>query len=192
MSRKRAAWSRFASTGGFKRHLQYIRFRNVPANIKRRCQWTFESRLARNAKRKTKAFFRYSQSKRATKDLVGPLMDDNGNIVSTNNLKADCLLNYFQSVHRVDNNANPQLDSRAFPTIPTAMPPISFTAQEVRKQVAAICRYKSADPDGIHPAILKPLAGVLAVPLTSLCEKCLLNRRLPSDCHSHADPQGRC
>ena len=47
--------------------------------------------------------------------------------------------------------------------------------------MAVICRYKSAGPDGIHPAILKPLAGVLAVPLASLYEKCLLDRRLPSD-----------
>ena len=60
-------------------------------------------------------------------------MDDKGNVVSTNNLKADCLQNYFQSVHRVDNYANRQLDSLAFPIIPTAMPPISFTAQELRK-----------------------------------------------------------
>ena len=118
MSRKRAAWSRSASTGGFKRHLQYIRFRNVAAKIKRRCQRTFESRLTRNAKRNPKAFFRFSQSKRATKESVGPLMDDKGNVVSTNNLKADCLLNYFQSVHRVDKNANPQLDSRVFPPSP--------------------------------------------------------------------------
>ena len=135
-----------------------------------------------------------SQSKRATKKSVGPLMDDKGNVVSTNNLKADCLLNYFQSVHREDNYANLQLDSRAFPTIPTAMPPISLTAQDIRKQVAAICRYKSSGPDGIHPAILKPLAGVLAVPLASLRKvptRQMLTERL-EDCHSHADPQGRC
>ena len=89
MRRKRAAWSRFTSTGGFKRHLQYIRFRNAAEKTKRRCQRTFESRLARNAKRNPKAFFRYSQSKRATKESVGSLMDDKGNVASTSKHKAD-------------------------------------------------------------------------------------------------------
>ena len=181
MSRKRAAWSRFTSIGGFNRHLQYIQFRNAVEKIKRRCQRTFESRLARNAKRNPKAFFRYSQSKRATKKSVGSLMDNRSNVASTSKHKADYLLAYFQSVHRVDNSANPLLDSHVFPIIPTVMPPISFTAQGVRKQGAAFCRYKSAGADGIQPAILKPLAGLLAVPLATLYEKCLLDRRLPSD-----------
>ena len=176
MSRKCAAWSRFTSTGGFKRHLQYIRFGKAAGKIKRRCQ-----RIARNAKRNPRAFFRYSQSKRAVKESVGSLMHVRSNVASTSKHKADCLLNYFQSVHWVKHNADRLLDSRVFQNNPTAIPPISFAAQEVRKQVTALCRYKSAGPDGIHPAISKPLAGVLAVPLATLYEKCLLDRRLPSD-----------
>ena len=166
MSRKRTTWSGFTSTEGFTRHLQYIQFRNTAEKIKRHCQRAFRFGLARNAKRNPKTFFCYSQSKRATK--VSPLVNDRGNDVSTSKHKADCLLNYSQSVHRVDKHANPLLDSNVFPIIPTSMPPISFTAQDVRKQVVALYRCKSASPDGIHQAILKPLAGVLTVPLATL------------------------
>ena len=73
------------------------------------------------------------------------------------------------------------LDSHVFPIVSTAMPPISFTTKNIRKQVVVLCRYKSAGPNGIYPAIFNPLAGVLTVPLATLCEKSLLDRRLPSD-----------
>ena len=67
-----------------------------------------------------------------------------------------------------------------FPTIPITMPSLSFTTRKVRKQVAELCRYKSAGSDGLHRAILKPLAEILAAHLAPLFEKSLIDKHLVS------------
>ena len=170
----------FAPSGSYRRHWKYIKLRNDAAKIQRRSQAAYETRLARNAKRNPKAFFRYAQSRRATRESVGLPLDGSERVSSSNKHKADLLLHFFESIHHIYNNTLPP-GSYLFPSISTTMPNISFTTQEIHKQVAALNQYKSTGPDGLHPAILKPLAKVLSLPLATLFERSLVERRLPSD-----------
>ena len=62
----------------------------------------FEKRLARNVKANPKAFHSYVRSKQKAKDIVGPLVGNDGTIVSSSKDMADLLNNYFASVFTVD------------------------------------------------------------------------------------------
>ena len=58
---------------------------------------------------------------------------------------------------------------------------VIITVEEVRSQLEALNKAKAAGPDEIHPAVLRPIAGVLAAPLTALFNKSLQTASLPGD-----------
>ncbi|XP_063615673.1 uncharacterized protein LOC134788783 [Penaeus indicus] len=58
---------------------------------------------------------------------------------------------------------------------------IEVTVVEVGELLGALDTSKSPGPDGIHPAIVKPIASVLAAPLQTLYQKSLNDGILPRD-----------
>ena len=157
-----------------RRHLEYIKFRNVAEKIKRCSQRVYKTKLARNAKRNPKAFYRYAQSRRATRE-------ESPRVASSNKHKVDLLAHFFKSVHHKDNNTS-LLGSYLFPSNSTTMPSISFTTQEVHIHMDVPNQNISAGPDGLHPANLKPLEIVLLLPLATLIERSLMGIWLLEDC----------
>ena len=57
-----------------------------------------ELRLARDAKSKKKAFFRYVYSKRQQKEMVVQLLNEDGTLITDDKEKAEVLNSYFGSV----------------------------------------------------------------------------------------------
>ena len=56
--------------------------------------------------------FRYVRSKSRTKDIIGPLKDDRGNIVTDDGQMADILNNFFSSVFTKENEDMPDVPMR--------------------------------------------------------------------------------
>ncbi|VDP88628.1 unnamed protein product [Echinostoma caproni] len=61
------------------------------------------------------------------------------------------------------------------------MSEFTITPAEVRKELQELKQSKAAGPDGVHPAILKPLAEVLAEPLAKRFNQSLCAGELPTD-----------
>ncbi|CAH8638809.1 unnamed protein product, partial [Dicrocoelium dendriticum] len=58
---------------------------------------------------------------------------------------------------------------------------ITLSVPEVFTVLASLDPYKSAGPDSVHPAILKPLADVLQYPVAELFNQSLQEGKLPRD-----------
>ena len=58
---------------------------------------------------------------------------------------------------------------------------VTVTEQEVDQQLTQLQRGKAPGPDGIHPEIIKPLAGVIAEPLADLFNLSLEEGYLPME-----------
>ena len=58
----------------------------------------FEKKLADNIKEDSKSFYAYIRSKQKTKDRIGPLKDEHGTTVTTDEESANLLNEYFTSV----------------------------------------------------------------------------------------------
>ncbi|VDP95576.1 unnamed protein product [Echinostoma caproni] len=61
------------------------------------------------------------------------------------------------------------------------MSEFAITPSEVKQELQELKSSKAAGPDGVHPAILKPLADVLAEPLAKLFNQLLCAEELPTD-----------
>ena len=159
--RKRAMWARFRSTGGHLRFLQYDSARKRAIRIQSECQRAYEINLARNAKVNPKSYYNYVQSRASTRVAVGSIQTSTGEPAESDVDKANALRLHFEKVHIVDSGRPQSLDGLKC-AIPMGGGEIIRT--EVLSAIQPLNVTKAAGPDGIHPAILKPLAGIITTP----------------------------
>ena len=78
---------------------------------KARCK--FEKKLASNIKTDKKSFYRYVRSKSKTKDVVGPLKDVYGRIITDDLTMSNILNQFFSSVFTKEYSEAPEVAMRA-------------------------------------------------------------------------------
>ena len=75
-----------------------MRARNKATTELRRAKRKFEEELAEGIKKDSKSFFRYVKSKVGTKEKIGPIKDDNGNVLTDVESMGKLLNKFFASV----------------------------------------------------------------------------------------------
>jgi hypothetical protein len=150
-------------------------------------------KAVRNAKRKVevriskqsgntgrKKFSSYVKSKMNTKTGIGPLLDENKNVISDNKGMANLLNDYFSSVFTRDDPTQelPQLDQRM---INEHLVNIIITKDDVAKRIDALKLGKSPGPDGISTNILKKLKFSVVDPLQKLYQLSMDTGEIPDD-----------
>ena len=66
----------------------------------------YENKIANNIKTDPKLYYRYARSKMDVKDGIGPLTDEDGNVISDNKDMAQVLNQYFTTVFTDENMDN--------------------------------------------------------------------------------------
>lgn len=178
-SRKTRAWGRYKHTRGHLRYLQYKAACQRASRIQNECRRKYEAKLAKNAKRNPKAYYNYVQSRAAMRRAVGNVRDASGKHSETNKEKAQSLFKYFETVYQrdkgTDSHIKPQREDIA------VMPVVDITEKEVSTALRKLNISKAAGPDGIHPAILKPLADIISHALVTIFRTSLREGVLPAD-----------
>ena len=143
----------------------------------RKAKSDFEKKIAQNAKKNPKHFYKYVQSKVKVKVAVGDLLKPDGGVAKESKEKADTLNNYFSSVFTVeDTNSMPDFSERNFnSTIET----LEIKPEDVEKKLNKLNTSKAAGPDGISPRVLKELSSELAPILTILMNKSIEEGTIP-------------
>jgi exonuclease III len=112
----------------------------------------FEEKLASNIKNDSKSFYAYANSKKRTKERVGPLKDSQGNISKTNKDTADLLNKYFSSVFtKEDTNFIPVAVSNFNYDNYEPLAEITIDEELVFEKLSKINTNKSQGPDEINP-----------------------------------------
>ncbi|XP_063615394.1 uncharacterized protein LOC134788436 [Penaeus indicus] len=134
---------------------------------------------AHKAKENPKAYYAYVQSTKKERQTVGVLELEDGTLVTEDQERAATFEKFFSNVFRTTTGSDPQIHFNNVPSY--GLQSIQITEDDVRHELETLNIYKSAGPDDIHPALLKPLAEVLAEPVTALFQQSMEDGRLPSD-----------
>ena len=176
---RRRCWARYRTDKTHQAWCDYKRMRNRAQSMQRAAKYEYESKLAQDVKHNPKRYYAYVQANKNIREGVGTLeMPDEG-LALTNQDKANTLLEFFKSVYRPPGG---ELigDHSIVVDMPTVVE-LWVNESEVARELNDLNTRKSAGPDGLHPAIVRPLADALTNPVTQLFAQSLRTGELPSD-----------
>ena len=128
-----------------------------------------------------KGFFRYVNSKRRSKENIGPILVEDGHLTNRDEEKVEAFNAFFASVFNNNDRPwaaqSPELEDHEcgnsdFPFVDTEI---------VRDQLYQPNVHKPMGPDGIPPRELKEPADVMAGPLSIIYQRSWESGEVPAD-----------
>ncbi|XP_061469435.1 uncharacterized protein LOC133378834 isoform X1 [Rhineura floridana] len=142
----------------------------------------FEEHIAKNIKTNNKKFYKYIQSRRPSREAIGPLDDKGVKGVLKNDETAEKLNEFFASVFTVEDIGQiPEPELTFAGRDSEELRQIVVTREEVLGLIDNIKTDKSLGPDDIHLRVLKELKGEIADLLTKICNLSLGSSSVPED-----------
>jgi len=147
----------------------------------RRAKVWLELNLATDAKNNKKGFYRYVNQKRKVKESVFPLMNTNGNLVSTDKEKADILHNFFASVFTSNLSSRPSPVDGLQDGDQRGKAPPTAREDQVQEHLRNLKMHMSMGLDEMHPRVLRELSNFIARPLSMIYERSWQSGKNPGD-----------
>ena len=176
--KKRRMWKVYTTSRDYQ---DYIAFKDIEAKVKKtvhKAKKELERKLAFEAKKNPKAFYKYINSKKSNRESIGPLKV-NDTLVEDDQDIADNLNNFFSSVFTSEDLSNlPTLNNMKENITPLLSVPISKSL--VKDKLLKLKPLSAPGPDGVNPRILIELADELSEPLSIIFNLALTNSSVPS------------
>ena len=117
------------------------------------------------------------------KEVVGPLKDNENNLVSDNEVMCEILNDYFGSVFTSENDDNewPEVRNMFVKDKNHMLRNIEITPDIISSKLSKLKINKAPGVDGLVPRILVENADILSIPLLYIYRKSLENGIVPGD-----------
>lgn len=177
--KKRLAWRQYKRHPNTQRWGMYKRARNTCIYVMRDYKRKYEMKLAQDIKHAPKRFFSYVQSHTRLRRQVPRIIQTEQGLVEGDLQIAEEMRRFFMSVFRLDSGVLPtQLQNHSSAA---QVEHLRIEESETLRELNSLKADKSPGPDGLHPAILKVIAPVIAPPLTHLFNLTLEKGTIPDD-----------
>jgi len=192
--KKKAPWLTYRAVKMIKKkHKIYSKYKDkkhpayVAAAAKADCEvrkakLNFEEKLAKNIKNDAKSFFAYARHSSRTATKVGPIIKDNGDVISVTQDITEELNDFFSSVFtREDTSRTPQVVN-VFQGAPSEeLNELHITPAEVDRLLGKLRDDKAAGADNILPKLLREVREEIAYPVSCIFRKSLQEGVIPDD-----------
>lgn len=158
---------------------RYKLSRNKTQAMQRQAKLELEQKIAGRVKNNPKEFYSYAQANKKFKEGVGSLASATGQLVHTDTEKALALVTFFKSVFRSPHDM--QGGTMDYETTQKRLIAIDITEEAVYHELSVLKTNKAAGPDGLHSAVIRPLASVIAGPVKELFSESLRIGHIPGD-----------
>lgn len=180
IKQKNNAWKRFMKDKDYNSKFKYNKLRNEVINEIRHCKREFETKLAENIKQDPKSFYNYVNSKKLTKNVIGPIEDSSGVLREKDEEVCEILNDYFSSVFTIEDQSgasNVDLVSSSAVNLED----FELTENIVYNALLNVKKNKTAGVDDIPSNLIIGIAEALVVPLTILFRISLDSGDIPLD-----------
>ena len=131
-------------------------------------------------KQDSKSFFAYIISKQKVRDVVGPLKDNDGLVITKGKEMADALNIYFSSVFTLEDKNNLSVHEPLLADNVECLTNMLITAMIITK-IKKLKDSKSPGTDGITPKFVKVIAEEISVPLAIMFNLSLREGTVPHE-----------
>ena len=175
-------WKKYILTKQYGDYIKYKQTRNRTVKAVRRAKNKFEKKLVNNVKKDAKSFYAYVRSRSNTKDKVGPLKDNSGNLINDDKEIAEVLNNFFSSVFTDENNTVlPEVITRFNGDKSQELRNINITEEIVLNKLKQLKQGKAPGDDGFAPLFLKEIADDICYPLSIIFRSSMEEKKVPED-----------
>ena len=141
----------------------------------------FEMFLASKIKDDPKTFYSYVRSKQSIKSQVGPLKDEQGNIIAADKDTAEALNNFFETVFTEEDDVVPVATTVYKGDQEGKLRSLEITEEMVMSMIRKLKQGKAAGPDGVRPDYIKKLAEQVVKPISMIFQKSLNETEIPEE-----------
>jgi len=175
-------WKRYKEDKCYNNKMEYKLALNKVTTCYKTAKAGFESKLASNVKKNPKAFYNYVRSNSKTKEKVGPLKDETGNVISDSSGMCKLLNNYFSSIFTIENVERiPEARPIFIGDHENKLQDIDLKQSIIYEKLKSLKPHKAAGVDNLDSDFLSKVADVISYPLTKIFTKSLESGTVPTD-----------
>ena len=177
--KKQRLWKAYKRTGKVEDYTKYKDALQETTNVIRQSKRNFERKLAANIKQDNKSFFAYIRSKQKVRDVVGPLKDNDGLVITKGKEMADALNIYLSSVFTLEDKNNLPVHEPLLADNVECFTNMLITPAMIVTKIKKLKDNKSPGIDGITQKLLKEIAEENCVPLAIMFNLSLREGTVP-------------
>jgi hypothetical protein len=179
LRQKRRRWKAVRTSGSDKAWGRYKDAEKNCANKIRNAKRKMERDLASNPDKNNRKFARYIKSKTKSRTTIGPILTEEGTLLTSDVEMAEELNKFFVSVFTQENMESVPEAKRE--VIQQQMKMTQVTEKQIRDKIRNLRVESASGPDGLSPRILKELVDVVVKPLRIIFNKSLEEAAVPDD-----------
>ena len=178
IEKKKEAWKKWKQTGRTREEEEYKRRVNETKKKIRNKKNALERKVVQNRKTNPKSFYAYVNSAKKTRGKIGPLKNNEGDLITAPGEQAQILNNFYSSVFTTGEACDEQQGENEEME---SLNDIDITEEKVKLVIENLKEQSASGPDGIPPRVIKEMKSELAGPLTMLFRRSMETEKIPDD-----------
>lgn len=180
ISKKKRLWHKCKESGMNSDKVAYKKAVKVLKKEVGKAKKNYEKKVAKEGKACPKQFYAYLKGERGNRVKVGPLKNEEGQLITDPKEQADLLNANYTKVFTVPDDVHlPQLEKMVGDG--EELCDIEYTVEKVRKKIEGLRIDAAGGPDGIPPRVLKEIKEEILEALVLLYSRSMDQKSIPEE-----------